>query len=378
DGYPEISREICSYTLTTQYTGGTGIGQGNLGGTITCDEVVATKPANHVIALGYDSDVILGAVYPVFYEGLTQSTLYGLPAYAENIVTGEKEWLTDAAIELRQREGLGQYYSDAAQMRTEFLGAYEASVARHTETPAGLMDNYPMPPTDKRAFNLSENISQEEFEAIIAAAEILAVEGNSLYSMAVEDPFKADVNAPVFSEETMGMFIADYSRNSFRFLSPTSFMSGAGLYSFSNDTTTTLMGSVTLPGNYVPTSGVTVTMLKADGTTVTTNAAADGTYAFSELTSGDYTLSIEYPNHVYECVTATVSAETGSELVLPQAELLAGDLNADGEIDSVDTWRIYFRSFYPGVNYDLNNDGAVNWADIAIVRDNQGASQCQL
>jgi len=378
DGYPEISREICSYTLTTQYTGGTGIGQGNLGGTITCDNVVATKPANHVIALGYESDVILGAVYPVFYEGLTQSTLYGLPAYAENIITGEKEWLTDAAIELRQREGIGQYYSDAAQMRAEFLGSYEASVTAHRETPAGLMDNYPLPPSDKRAFNFSENISQEEFEAIIAAAEILAVEGNSLYSIAVEEPFKADVDAPIFSEETMALFIADYSRNSFRFLSPTHFMSGAGLYSFSNDTTTTLSGSVTLPGNYVPASGVTVTLLKANGATATTTAAADGTYAFTELTAGDYILSIEYPNHVYECVTATVSTETGSELILPQAELLAGDLSGDGTIDNIDIWRIYVRAFYPGVDYDLNNDGYVSWADTDHVYNNQGASQCQL
>lgn len=380
DGALEFEREICTYTLTTNYSGGTAGGSGNLGGSIQCDEIVAVKPANHSIALGYDSDVIAGAVYPGSNFLDPEYTVYAVPAYLENIASGERINLAQAERDLRVRQGLGEWYTDAVLLRQTLEGTYAASVEEHGETVAGLLENYPMPPNNPTLFSMTADISQADYLAIIEKAENIAMEINSSIGQieSGDTPFANETFFPLFEESLAGPYAVAHSRALYRFLSPESFMSGEAYYTFENNSTTELTGSVILPGSFIPESGVTVTMLKADGSLLSTTADATGNFAFADLEAGDYTLSIEYPNHVYECVTASVTDQTGAQLVVPLVELLAGDLTGDGQINFADTWRILWRNYFPEVDYDLNNDGSVNYQDAQIVTANQNNGQCQL
>lgn len=374
DGIPVFTREICSYTLTTAYTGGQETSQGDLGGTIACDEVVATKPINHVIALGYDTDVFIGAVYPLISDLSDGSLTFSIPTYIESVSTGEQQFLAQAERDLRERQGLGQYYTPEL-LRENFLAVYAASVEENSEVVDGLMENYPLPPNDPGIYGFNPSISETDFVAIIEQAENLAMEVNSIFS-GLDFDFSEDSFAPVFGEDVFQAIGPAYSRNSFRFLSPTSFMSGEARYTFSNITTTTLTGSAVLGGD-VAANGATVSLLDAEGNLLTTSTV-DGEFAFEGLEVGDYTLNIEYPNHVFECAAVTIDENTGAELALTPSELLGGDFNNDGQISGIDLWRFWFRIFYPGVSYDINNDGAVNGADQSLLQSNRGAVQCQL
>ena len=91
--------------------------------------------------------------------------------------------------------------------------------------------------------------------------------------------------------------------------------------------------------------------------------------------SGNYVISAHADGYVMPCVE--FDAPLGvTELAGIRA--LRGDLNNDGLINSTDIWRYYFRYFYSSSDFDVNSDGIVNSDDLAVIRENQGAAQCEL
>jgi|TARA_B110000211_G_scaffold231050_1_gene291841 hypothetical protein len=99
----------------------------------------------------------------------------------------------------------------------------------------------------------------------------------------------------------------------------------------------------------------------------------NGIFSILNPVSTTYELTFSTDNHVFECANVDLSSGTFGEF-----EMLAGDVNNDGEISSADQWIFYFRAFYPSTDFDLNNDGVVNNTDRNIISTNRGAVQCDL
>jgi hypothetical protein len=119
---------------------------------------------------------------------------------------------------------------------------------------------------------------------------------------------------------------------------------------------------------------VTGTIKNSTGYTDQLNIFSDNRFVENFLSEDNYQISLQADGYVFPCLSVELSTSTDvGDLVL-----LAGDLNNDGEINSTDQWRFYFRAFYPSTDFDLNNDGAVNNADRDIIRNNRGAVQCDL
>lgn len=374
-----FSREICSYTLTTNYDGSNGTAQGNLGGTISCDETIKSYPVNNSVALGYDSDIVAVAIYPTLKEGLEGTPFLGVPAYIENIITGEHISLSQIERDFRGQQGLSTFYGDDTLLRQTFLNTYKASVDIGDLEP-GLMDNYPSIPTNFAAFDIMPGTSDDDFVALIEKAENFAMEFNTLapvLGFSDELQFNSDEYFPVFSEvqEAIAQSLATYSRNVFKFTSPTELMSAEALYTFENTTTGSITGSALLPNNEVPATGITITLTSSSGSVLTTTIDALGNYTFSDLAEDDYQLSYSYDYHVAPCTTASLTA--GQNIDLGKVELAGGDFNDDGVINSSDLWIYAFRIFY-NRDFDINNDGTVNTQDKAMLNANQGMTQCQI
>jgi hypothetical protein len=134
-----------------------------------------------------------------------------------------------------------------------------------------------------------------------------------------------------------------------------------------------ISGVITLPGDFKPAAGINITIVDNEGNITNTQSDANGEFTIINPTSDNYEITFSYPNHVFECANVDLSTGTFGDF-----EMLAGDLNNDGKINSADLWRFYFRTFYSSTDFDLNNDGAVNNADRDMIRANQGAVQCDL
>ena len=136
---------------------------------------------------------------------------------------------------------------------------------------------------------------------------------------------------------------------------------------------TSLEGTVKLPGTVVPEGGIEVTLLGDQGDRHELLSNANSVFSITNPSSDNYEITFSYPNHVFECANVDLSSGTFGEF-----EMLAGDVNNDGEISSADQWIFYFRAFYPSTDFDLNNDGVVNNTDRNIISTNRGAVQCDL
>lgn len=135
-------------------------------------------------------------------------------------------------------------------------------------------------------------------------------------------------------------------------------------------TTGTLWGSITCFGS--ADDSITVTLYPA-GTAEASRTlnTADNTYRMEDLPSGHYTLSISKKNHAtrhYEPVVTT------GEIRLDLSVSLIGDVNEDGTVNIADVAIIYAHSKgtaeltgYALTNADLNGDGSVDIADTAKV-----------
>ena len=139
-------------------------------------------------------------------------------------------------------------------------------------------------------------------------------------------------------------------------------------------------GVIELPG-ITDLSGVEV-VLTIDGRQVTVITDETGHFEFDGLRDGEFTISLASENYVQSCQAANVAE--GIAVDLGSIELLAGDINADGNIDIADFtfMAARYRSNQGDADYDakadLNKDDTINIQDLAILGSHFGSTQCNL
>ena len=139
-------------------------------------------------------------------------------------------------------------------------------------------------------------------------------------------------------------------------------------------------GVIKIPG-VADLSGVEV-VLTIDGRQVTVITDETGSFSFDGLRDGDFTISLVSENYVQSCQDVNVAE--GGAVDLGSIELLAGDINADGNIDIADFtfMAARYRSNQGDADYDakadLNKDDTINIQDLAILGSHFGSTQCNL
>ncbi|MFT4764437.1 MAG: hypothetical protein ACI9OH_001531 [Oleispira sp.] len=139
-------------------------------------------------------------------------------------------------------------------------------------------------------------------------------------------------------------------------------------------------GVIELPG-ITDLSGVEV-VLTIDGRQVTVITDETGHFEFDGLRDGEFTISLASENYVQSCQAANIAE--GIAVDLGSIELLAGDINADGNIDIADFtfMAARYRSNQGDADYDakadLNKDDTINIQDLAILGSHFGSTQCNL
>ena len=114
-------------------------------------------------------------------------------------------------------------------------------------------------------------------------------------------------------------------------------------------------------------SGTAVTLEGVD--TLTATADASGAYAFDGVPAGMYTLTLSHEGFLsVEVVDVTVTA--CQTTVLCGYKLLAGDLNNDGTIDIADLALCGANFGTAGPDGDVNADGVVNIYDLVLIGKN--------
>jgi hypothetical protein len=137
-------------------------------------------------------------------------------------------------------------------------------------------------------------------------------------------------------------------------------------------------GSIEIPG-VTDLSGVEI-VLTIDGRQVIVITDETGHFEFDGLRDGEFTISLASDNYVQSCQVANVTE--GGAVDLGSIELLAGDINADGNIDIADFtfMAARYRSNQGDADYDaksdLNHDGTINIQDLAILGSHFGSTQC--
>jgi hypothetical protein len=127
----------------------------------------------------------------------------------------------------------------------------------------------------------------------------------------------------------------------------------------------TVQGQVMLEGRSTGNwDGAQVTI---DGTDLSTTTDPDGYFEFTGVTPGTYTFRAVADGYLEAvCEGASVVAPLTT---LMAVELVAGDVNGDGEINIVDAVAIggAFGDPEPDPSVDLNKDGAVNVLDLILL-----------
>lgn len=119
-------------------------------------------------------------------------------------------------------------------------------------------------------------------------------------------------------------------------------------------------------------AGTVVTASGLLTTSVTANTSGD--FRLDDLTPGTYTLRAQRPGWL--CAARPVTLAAGQTLAVPNARLLAGDVNASGEIDLFDLTRVAFLYDSPASAdpvADLNANGIIDIGDLVLVALNYGA-----
>ena len=133
----------------------------------------------------------------------------------------------------------------------------------------------------------------------------------------------------------------------------------------------TMSGIVTSFGD--DPSGVTVSLLDSNGNLVVSVVTeADGTYKFTAIPAGIYTLSLAKESHVTREYTVTISTETVQDVVVNYI----GDTNGDGKVNVNDLTKIRKiildkstdKTAYSYSCGDVNGDGKVNVNDLTRIR----------
>lgn len=124
-------------------------------------------------------------------------------------------------------------------------------------------------------------------------------------------------------------------------------------------------------------AGVTIDALGAAN--LSTTSADDGTFAFSNLPTGNYTFKSTVAGHLAHCVDETV--QLNNTVVLPVTNMAAGDANNDDVVDMLDVvavTTVYGETPNPAHATDFNNDGIVDIFDFTPMSGNFGeSSNCE-
>jgi hypothetical protein len=110
------------------------------------------------------------------------------------------------------------------------------------------------------------------------------------------------------------------------------------------------------------------------GTTETTQTTNDaGMFRFEDIPGGDYSFTAAKPGFLAAVCPSRVITE-GEMVTLGAVELLAGDINGDGEVGIEDATAIglVFGSTGSGLVEDLNDDGQVDIIDVILLAANYG------
>jgi hypothetical protein len=119
-------------------------------------------------------------------------------------------------------------------------------------------------------------------------------------------------------------------------------------------------------------AGTTVTATL--GTTVTTQTTNDaGEFSFAGIPAGDYSFEAVQPGFLAAVCPSRVITE-GEMVTLNTVELLAGDIDGDGEVGILDATAIglAFGNTGPDLVEDLNDDGEVDIIDVILLAANYG------
>ncbi|MBI5670808.1 MAG: carboxypeptidase regulatory-like domain-containing protein [Chloroflexi bacterium] len=121
-------------------------------------------------------------------------------------------------------------------------------------------------------------------------------------------------------------------------------------------------------------TGTALVLTRPDGTTLNLPASADGSFAFSNMEPGAYSLLASATG--YLSGQASFVLEAGQDLVLPTVTLLPGDTNGDNRIDLTDAVLLAanFDAPPPVPAADLNRDGWIDVRDLALLGNAFGLS----
>ena len=133
-------------------------------------------------------------------------------------------------------------------------------------------------------------------------------------------------------------------------------------------TGSTVSGAITSFGE--ATEPVTLRLLE-NGTEVDKVTSIDGTYSFSSVSPGAYTIEVSKINHATRTYEITVERE---DVVKDMTIYLFGDVDGDGVCNIRDATLLRrYVAKWDGVTViessaDVNNDGVVNIRDATILR----------
>ena len=296
-------------------------------------------------------DIGQGSEFLAYYIGYAGVTVTPILV---DLINGEKKSLSTLRVE-KLKTDLGEEYINQLTSR---INNFIATV-----------------PANKIDTNLTPELQTAVTNDIIAQIATNAIPTYILSS---------DINvalAEVFFESYDPSFLNNWEEyfaalfiNSFSeatFISDNSVKTVFGKYSITRDIE--VSGTVTLPGSTVPSNGIEVVLLGDMGERLELTTDNNGIFSILNPVSTTYELTFSTDNHVFECANVDLSSGTFGEF-----EMLAGDVNNDGEVSSADQWIFYLRAFYPSTDFDLNNDGVVNNTDRNIISTNRGAVQCDL
>lgn len=140
-----------------------------------------------------------------------------------------------------------------------------------------------------------------------------------------------------------------------------------------------ISGHVELPED-IGSEFVTVE-ININGRSINVQVDESGYFQFENLRDGNFVLNVISDRYVQSCINVTTNGLTTD---VGSIELIAGDINNDGEINIADYTLVagHYGSTKGEENYnplaDLNSDDVINIQDLAILSSHFGSLQCSL